>query len=46
VHVVRKQRVEAYLQPTTVEQIETDYDDSVSAVIRAAVNEYIGGNNE
>jgi len=44
--VVRKQRVETYLHPSTVEQIEDEYDDSVSAVIRDAVDEYIGDSNE
>ena len=41
VHVVRKQRVETYLDPDVVAQLENDYDGSVSANIRQAVNEFI-----
>jgi hypothetical protein len=39
VHVVRKQRVETYLHPDTVAQLENDYDESVSSVIRNAVEQ-------
>lgn len=40
-HVARKQRVETYLTHDTVETLENNYDESVSAVIRTAVNDYI-----
>jgi hypothetical protein len=39
VHVVRKVRVETYLHPDTVAQLENRYKDSVSAVIRDSVSE-------
>lgn len=45
-HVVRKQRVETYLHPDTVAQLENDYNDDVSAVIRTAVNQYLNQTNE
>lgn len=38
-HVVRRQRVETYLHPDVVAQLENDFDDSVSSVVRDAVNE-------
>jgi len=41
VHVVRKQRVEVYLHPDTVAQLENDYTESNSAIIRQAVVEYL-----
>ena len=41
VHVVRKQRVETYLDPDVVAQLEDEYDESVSAVIRTAVMQYL-----
>lgn len=40
-HVARKQRVETYLDPKTVETLENDFADGKSAVIREAVNQYI-----
>lgn len=40
-HVVRKQRVETYLHPDMVAQLENDYEDSVSAVVRQAVKEKV-----
>ena len=41
VQVVRKQRVETYLHPDVVAELENDYDDTVSATIRKAVAEYL-----
>lgn len=44
-HVVRKQRVETYLHPDTVAQLETGYEESVSSVIREAVAEKLERDN-
>jgi len=39
VHVVRKQRVETYLHPDTVAQLENDVDVPMSEYIRDATEE-------
>jgi len=44
--VVRKQRVEVYLHPDTVAQLESDYDGGKSEVIRNAVNDMLGGSDD
>lgn len=46
VHMVRKQRVETYLDPETVKTLEDDYDGDVSAIIRKAVNQMLYGDEE
>jgi len=44
-HVARKQRVETYLKPETVEKLD-QMDEPNSTYIRRAVNESLGVSNE
>jgi len=44
--MVRKVRVETYLHPDTVAQLEQDFEGDTSAVIRTAVNKMLESDSE